>query len=434
MEAIKCPNCGSEKVKELTEEKYVCLGCDNIFLVHNLSKEFRQTDAHIADVHEDISKKIDVLSKSVASVSVHSDANNVRAKEVLVEAEDNLLKRKFSDAYVGFKKYVSFIPDSYVGYWGMYRAISNMKKIKEEEDFYNGFDVLKKALECEDCNREEVLESTRKKYQEYVDTIFIPNLNEVVRISCEENNIQQKDAETDIQQLIEFHESQRKNLEDEIETDKANTEESIRKFDELTENEKKEKLKKALIPPIVVFVLSLIFLGGFLRILAIIIEVIWMILAYGFNSKPLEWDEKDSWNIEKRKKIDEHQKQVDYWKNQLEMLYSHSGVGISDIEKMICDKYIKGKTADEVYVKPRGNRGNNKEMSVHDANALMLTEAGANKVTVIKVVREITGLGLKEAKELVDSAPVVILKDADYSAMEKAKELLEAEGAKVTLS
>jgi len=52
MEAIKCPNCGSEKVKELTEEKYACLACDNIFLVHNLSKEFRQTDAHITDMHE----------------------------------------------------------------------------------------------------------------------------------------------------------------------------------------------------------------------------------------------------------------------------------------------------------------------------------------------------------------------------------------------
>lgn len=53
MEAIKCPNCGSENVKELTEEKYACLACDNIFLVHNLSKEFRQTDAHITDMHED---------------------------------------------------------------------------------------------------------------------------------------------------------------------------------------------------------------------------------------------------------------------------------------------------------------------------------------------------------------------------------------------
>ena len=59
MEAIKCPNCGSEKVKELTEEKYACLACDNIFLVHNLSKEFRQTDAHITDMHEDINEKLD---------------------------------------------------------------------------------------------------------------------------------------------------------------------------------------------------------------------------------------------------------------------------------------------------------------------------------------------------------------------------------------
>ena len=72
MEAIKCPNCGSEKVKELTEEKYACLACDNIFLVHNLSKEFRQTDAHITDMHEDINEKLDNLSKNVNSVTVNS--------------------------------------------------------------------------------------------------------------------------------------------------------------------------------------------------------------------------------------------------------------------------------------------------------------------------------------------------------------------------
>lgn len=72
MEAIKCPNCGSEKVKELTEEKYACLACDNIFLVHNLSKEFRQTDAHITDMHEDINEKLDNLSKNVNSVTINS--------------------------------------------------------------------------------------------------------------------------------------------------------------------------------------------------------------------------------------------------------------------------------------------------------------------------------------------------------------------------
>ena len=75
MEAIKCPNCGSEKVKELTEEKYACLACDNIFLVHNLSKEFRQTDAHITDMHEDINEKLDNLSKNVYSFFLNITCN-----------------------------------------------------------------------------------------------------------------------------------------------------------------------------------------------------------------------------------------------------------------------------------------------------------------------------------------------------------------------
>lgn len=62
-----------------------------------------------------------------------------------------------------------------------------------------------------------------------------------------------------------------------------------------------------------------------------------------------------------------------------------------------------------------------------------LTEAGANKVKVIKVVRELTGLGLKEAKDAVDGAPKVIKEDATKEEAEEAKTKLEAEGAKVTL-
>lgn len=62
-----------------------------------------------------------------------------------------------------------------------------------------------------------------------------------------------------------------------------------------------------------------------------------------------------------------------------------------------------------------------------------LTEVGPNKVKVIKVVREVTGLGLKEAKDVVDNAPKMIKEAAskDESADIKAK--LEAEGAKITL-
>ena len=62
-----------------------------------------------------------------------------------------------------------------------------------------------------------------------------------------------------------------------------------------------------------------------------------------------------------------------------------------------------------------------------------LTEAGANKVKVIKAVREITGLGLKEAKEVVDGAPKVLKEAASKDEANEIKEKLEAEGAKVTL-
>ena len=62
-----------------------------------------------------------------------------------------------------------------------------------------------------------------------------------------------------------------------------------------------------------------------------------------------------------------------------------------------------------------------------------LTEVGPNKVEVIKVVREVTGLGLKEAKEVVDGAPKVVKEGAEKSEAEDIKAKLEAEGAKVTL-
>ena len=62
-----------------------------------------------------------------------------------------------------------------------------------------------------------------------------------------------------------------------------------------------------------------------------------------------------------------------------------------------------------------------------------LTEVGPNKVKVIKVVREATGLGLKEAKDLVDSAPKMVKEAATKEEAEEIKAKLEGEGAKVTL-
>ena len=64
---------------------------------------------------------------------------------------------------------------------------------------------------------------------------------------------------------------------------------------------------------------------------------------------------------------------------------------------------------------------------------VMLLEAGANKVGVIKAVREITGLGLKEAKDLVDGAPKAVKEGAPKADAEAAKKKLEEAGAKVEL-
>ena len=74
----------------------------------------------------------------------------------------------------------------------------------------------------------------------------------------------------------------------------------------------------------------------------------------------------------------------------------------------------------------RTNNSNAKKLDIE------LTNAGEQKIPVIKTVREVTGLGLREAKDLVDYTPSVILRQTDMKTAKKIKKLLEAEGAKVT--
>ncbi|MCM0673800.1 50S ribosomal protein L7/L12 [Micromonospora phytophila] len=64
---------------------------------------------------------------------------------------------------------------------------------------------------------------------------------------------------------------------------------------------------------------------------------------------------------------------------------------------------------------------------------VILEADGGKKIQVIKVVRELTGLGLKEAKDLVEAAPKAVLEKANKETADKAKAKLEGEGAKVTL-
>ncbi|MFO7530843.1 MAG: 50S ribosomal protein L7/L12 [Candidatus Limnocylindrales bacterium] len=64
---------------------------------------------------------------------------------------------------------------------------------------------------------------------------------------------------------------------------------------------------------------------------------------------------------------------------------------------------------------------------------VVLSEIGPNKIPVIKVVRELTGLGLKEAKDLVDAAPKAVKEGVDKAEAEKIKAALEEQGAKVDI-
>jgi large subunit ribosomal protein L7/L12 len=72
-------------------------------------------------------------------------------------------------------------------------------------------------------------------------------------------------------------------------------------------------------------------------------------------------------------------------------------------------------------------------VEVKDEFSVVLAAAGDKKINVIKVVREITGLGLKEAKDLVEAAPKAVKEGVPKADAEKLKAKLEAEGAKVEL-
>ena len=82
---------------------------------------------------------------------------------------------------------------------------------------------------------------------------------------------------------------------------------------------------------------------------------------------------------------------------------------------------------------PAGGGGDAAPAEEKDAFDVVLNEAGANKIAVIKEVRTITGLGLKEAKDLVEAAPKAVLEGAKPEAANEAKAALEGAGATVEL-
>ena len=114
----------------------------------------------------------------------------------------------------------------------------------------------------------------------------------------------------------------------------------------------------------------------------------------------------------------------------IEVIKGLSVLELNDLVKA-CEEEFGVSAAAGVVVAAAGAAGEAAEEK--DEFDVELAEVGPNKVKVIKVVREVTGLGLKEAKEMVDGAPKVVKEGASKAEAEDIKTKLEAEGAKVTL-
>ena len=110
-----------------------------------------------------------------------------------------------------------------------------------------------------------------------------------------------------------------------------------------------------------------------------------------------------------------------------------SVMDLNDLVKAIEEKFGVSAAA---MAAPAGAGGGGAAAAVAEEKTefnVVLLEAGANKVSVIKAVRELTGLGLKEAKDLVDGAPKPVKTGVEKAEAEKLKKELEAEGATVEL-
>ena len=108
-------------------------------------------------------------------------------------------------------------------------------------------------------------------------------------------------------------------------------------------------------------------------------------------------------------------------------------IELSDFVKQFEDTFDVKAAAPVAVAGPAGPAAAAEVVEEQDEFDVVLEGDGGKKIQVIKVVRELTGLGLKEAKDLVEAAPKAVLEKANKEAADKAKAKLEAEGAKVTL-
>jgi len=108
-----------------------------------------------------------------------------------------------------------------------------------------------------------------------------------------------------------------------------------------------------------------------------------------------------------------------------------SVLDLAELVKILEEKF--GVSASAPAMMMAGPAAGGEAVEEKDAFDVEITEAGANKIAVIKAVREITEMGLKEAKDLVDAAPKVLREGVKKEDAEALKKKLEEAGAKVTL-
>jgi large subunit ribosomal protein L7/L12 len=106
---------------------------------------------------------------------------------------------------------------------------------------------------------------------------------------------------------------------------------------------------------------------------------------------------------------------------------------LSDFVKMFEETFDVTAAAPVAVAAAAAPAGGGEAAAEQDEFDVVLEAAGDNKIPVIKEVRALTNLGLKEAKDLVEAAPTAVLEKVTKEAAEKAKEQLEGAGAKVTL-
>jgi len=116
----------------------------------------------------------------------------------------------------------------------------------------------------------------------------------------------------------------------------------------------------------------------------------------------------------------------------LDAIAAKSVLEVSELIKMMEEKFgVSAAAAAVAVAAPAGGGAATAPVEEQTEFTVVLAETGANKVNVIKAVRELTGLGLKEAKDLVDGAPKPVKEGVNKADAEAAKKKLEEAGAKV---